>query len=81
MAETICRRVFRVTTQLAGVDLMPTLLSFAGQTPETPIDGRSVAESILNGQQPEHQPVFAEIASLDAIYHNANDPEKLAARV
>jgi arylsulfatase A-like enzyme len=72
---------FRVTTPLAGVDLMPTLLSFAGQAPETQIDGRSVAEALLNGQQPEHQPVFAEIASLDAIYHNANDPEKLAAHV
>ena len=72
---------FRVTTPLAGVDLMPTLLSFAGQTPETPIDGRSVAEAILNGQEPEHQPIFAEIASLDAIYHDADDPEELAAHV
>ena len=71
----------RVTTPLAGVDLMPTLLSFAGQTPETPIDGRSVAEAILNKQQPEGQPIFAEIASLDAIYHNANEPEELAACV
>ncbi|MDE0019095.1 MAG: sulfatase-like hydrolase/transferase [Candidatus Poribacteria bacterium] len=72
---------FRVTTPLAGVDLMPTLLSFAGQAPETPIDGRSVAAAILNGQEPEGQPVFAEIASLDAIYHNANEPEELAACV
>ena len=58
---------------------MPTLLSFTGQTPGTPIDGRSVAEAILNGREPEHQPIFAEIASLDAIYHNANDPKELAA--
>jgi len=72
---------FRVTTPLAGVDLMPTLLSFAGQAPETQIDGRSVAEAILNGREPEPQPIFAEIASLDAIYHNANEPEKLAAHV
>ena len=72
---------FRVTTPLAGVDLMPTLLSFADQAPEMPIDGRSVAEAILNGQEPESQPVFAEIASLDAIYHNANEPEELAACV
>ena len=60
---------------------MPTLLSFAAETPETPIDGRSVAEAILNGQEPEDQPIFAEIASLDAIYHNADDPEELAAHV
>ena len=72
---------FRVTTPLAGVDLMPTLLSFADQAPETPIDGRSVAVAILNGREPEHQPIFAEIASLDAIYHDADDPEELAAHV
>ena len=41
--------------------------------------GDSVAAAILNGRQPEQQPVFAEIASLDAIYHNANEPEELAA--
>ena len=72
---------FRVTTPMAGVDLMPTLLSFADQVPETPIDGRSVAKAILNGRQPEPQPIFAEIASLDAIYHNADAPEELAACV
>ena len=69
---------FRVTTPLAGLDMMPTLLSFAGQVPETPIDGRSVAEAILNGREPESQPIFAEIASFDAIYHNADEPEELA---
>ena len=60
---------------------MPTLLSFAGQAPETPIDGRSVAGAILNGRQPEGQPILAEIASFDAIYHNADEPEELAAHV
>ena len=51
-------------------------------TPETPIDGRSVAEAILNGQEPEQStnlspksPVF------NAIYRNANEPEELAAHV
>ncbi|MYG00382.1 sulfatase-like hydrolase/transferase [Candidatus Poribacteria bacterium] len=72
---------FRVTTPLAGVDLMPTLLSFAGLQPDTPIDGRSVAEDIMNGQQPVDQPIFAEIASLDAIYFNADEPEQLAAHI
>ena len=46
-----------------------------------PIDGRSVAEAILNGREPERQPIFAEIASLDAIYHGAQEPEQLAAHV
>ena len=71
----------RVTTPFAGVDLMPTLLALVDGTPPAPIDGRSVAEAILNNREPEHQPIFAEIASLDAIYHNAQAPEQLAAHV
>ncbi len=70
---------FRVAAPLAGVDLMPTLLDLAHETPPAPVDGRSVAEAILNRREPDRQPVFAEIASLDAIYHNAQDPEQLAA--
>ena len=71
----------RVTAPLAGVDLMPTLLELVDEIPPVPIDGRSVAEAILNGREPERQPVFAEIASLDAIYHGAEEPEQLAAHV
>lgn len=71
----------RVAAPLAGVDLMPTLLDLANERLPTPIDGRSVAESILNGREPERQPIFAEIASLDAIYHGAQEPEQLAAHV
>ena len=69
----------RIAAPLAGVDLMPTLLDLAHETPPAPVDGRSVAEAILNRREPDRQPVFAEIASLDAIYHNAQDPEQLAA--
>ena len=71
----------RVAAPLAGVDLMPTLLDLANAIPPTPIDGRSVADAILNGREPEPQPIFAEIASLDAIYHGAEEPEQLAAHV
>ena len=71
----------RVDAPLAGVDLMPTLLDLVDEIPPVPIDGRSVAEAILNGQEPECRPVFAEIASLDAIYHGAQEPEQLAAHV
>ena len=71
----------RVDTPLAGVDLMPTLLELVDEVPPVPIDGRSIAEAILNGREPERQPVFAEIASLDAIYHGAEEPEQLAAHV
>ena len=71
----------RVTAPLAGVDLMPTLLDLVDEAPPTPIDGRSVAGAILNGREPERQPIFAEIASLDAIYHGAQEPEQLAAHV
>ena len=71
----------RVAAPLAGVDLMPTLLDLANEIPPVPIDGRSVADAILNGREPERQPIFAEIASLDAIYHGAQEPEQLAAHV
>ncbi len=71
----------RIAAPLAGVDLMPTLLDLANERLPTPIDGRSVAEAILNGREPERQPIFAEIASLDAIYHGAQEPEQLAAHV
>lgn len=69
----------RVRTPLGGVDLMPTLLELAGETPPSPIDGRSVASAILAGREPDPQPVFAEISSNEAIYHGAQDPEQLAA--
>ena len=71
----------RVTAPLAGVDLMPTLIDLVNEIPPARIDGRSVAEAILNGREPERQPIFAEIASLDAIYHGAQEPEQLAAHV
>ena len=74
-------RGFRVAAPFAGVDLMPTLLNLANESPPAPIDGRSVAEEILNGREPDRRPIFSEIASLDAIYHNAQEPEQLAAHV
>ncbi len=60
---------------------MPTLLSFAGLSPEFQIDGRSVAYAILDEVEPQNQPIFAEIASLNAIYRNADEPEELAAHI
>ena len=71
----------RVKTPLAGVDLMPTLLDLAGQSLPEPIDGRSVAASILNTEEPAAQPIFAEISSLNAIYHGAEEEDQLAAHV
>ena len=71
----------RVKTPLGGVDLMPTLLALAGEEPPSPIDGRSVAAAILAGEEPTPQPVFAEIASNEAIYRGAQDLEQLAAHV
>ena len=74
-------RGHRVAAPLAGVDLMPTLLDLAGQAPPSPIDGRSVAEALLDGREPEPRPVFAEISSQDAIFQWAEEPEQLAAHV
>jgi arylsulfatase A-like enzyme len=74
-------RETRMSTPFAGVDLMPTLLDLVGASPPEPIDGRSIADALLDGTEPDAQPIFAEIASLDAIYHNAQDAEQLAAHV
>ena len=74
----------RVKTPLAGVDLMPTLLDFAGAPIPGPIDGRSIAEALLSGREPEPQPIFAEIASQQSIYgpkEYAQNREHMAAHV
>ena len=68
----------RIKMPLGGVDLMPTLLELAGEEPPSPIDGRSVAADILAGREPAPQPVFAEIASNEAIYRGAQDVEQLS---
>ena len=51
------------------------------ESPPAPIDRRSVAEAILSGREPDHRPIFAEVASLDTIYYNEQEPEQLAAHV
>lgn len=71
----------RVATPLAGVDLMPTLLAMANEVPPENIDGRSVADAILNGQQPEPRPIFAEIASQEALYFHSEERARFAAHV
>ena len=71
----------RVKTPLGGVDLMPTLLELTRETPLSPIDGRSVASAILVGKEPPPHPIFAEIASNEAIYRGSQDLEQLAAHV
>ncbi|MDE2829141.1 MAG: sulfatase-like hydrolase/transferase, partial [Gemmatimonadota bacterium] len=71
----------RVTTPLAGVDLMPTLLDLANEALPEKIDGRSVADAILNGRQPKPQPIFAEIASQEAVYWGSTEREQFAAHV
>ncbi len=45
------------------------------------LNGRSVADAILNGRQPEPQPIFAEIASQKAIYCGSEERAQFAAHV
>ena len=74
----------RVSTPLAGVDLMPTLLDLADVPIPSPMDGRSVAGPVLAGSQPDPRPILAEIASQEAIYGPSEvnqDREQLAAHV
>ena len=72
---------FKVTTPLGGVDLMPTLLGLAGVSFDHAIDGRSVADAIVEGKQPESVPVFSEIGNRVGIRGTSTAPEDLAARV
>ncbi len=71
----------RVTTPLGGVDLAPTLLDLCGLSFENPIDGRSVALSIKEKEQPDPVPIFSEIGTSDGINFRSTEPEELAARV
>jgi arylsulfatase A-like enzyme len=70
-----------VTTPLGGVDLAPTLLDLCGLSFENPIDGRSVAQSITQEEQPDPVPIFSEIGTSDGINSRSTEPEELAARV
>ena len=71
----------KVSTPLAGVDLMPTLLELAGVPLSTPVHGRSVAEAVLSGGEPEERPVLSEIPTLDALHKGGQDRDALAATV
>ena len=68
-----------VTTPVGGVDMMPTLIDLAGISLPSPIDGRSIAAALQSGDEPEGAPVFAEIASQEAIYGDSRADEHLAA--
>jgi arylsulfatase A-like enzyme/tetratricopeptide (TPR) repeat protein len=46
-------------TMVSGVDVMPTLLSFAGATPSSDIDGVDLSP-LLRGEEIDHGPVYLE---------------------
>ncbi len=72
----------RMRTPLGGVDLMPTLAELCGiEVDVDKIDGRSIAAAIRCGEEPDEVPVFAEIASWQAITGRTQEPEELAAHV
>ena len=70
-----------ITTPVGGVDLMPTLLDFAGAPIPDPIDGRSFADALRRNEEPAATPIFAEIASQEAIYGSSRTDEDLSAHV
>ena len=71
----------RVAAPLGGVDLAPTLLELAGASVPDSVEGRSLAEAITGGAASEPAPVFAEVASAEAIYGGNLDPAQNAAHV
>jgi arylsulfatase A-like enzyme len=74
----------RVAAPLGGVDLAPTLLELAGAPVPGTVEGRSLAPAITGGTAPQPAPVFAEVASAEAIYGGSLDrldPAQYAAHV
>ena len=71
----------RVAAPLGGVDMFPTLLELCGCQVPDPIDGRSFAADLCSGRPSEVMPVFAEIASDEAIYRGNDNHEQFAAHV
>ena len=71
----------RVAAPFGGVDLTPTLLELAGAPIPEKMDGRSVAADLLAAAAPQAKPVFAEIASGEALYRRQHDPAQFAAHV
>lgn len=71
----------RVQTPFAGVDLMPTLLELAGISLECEVDGRSIATDLFQAGEPEVRPIFAEIATWEALDCTSDNDEELAAQV
>ena len=59
---------------------MPTLLNLADCPLPANLDGRSVAQDLLSGSEPEETPVFAEIGDI-GIFGNRTDPDVLACHV
>ncbi|MCY4484968.1 MAG: sulfatase-like hydrolase/transferase [Spirochaetaceae bacterium] len=71
----------RVAAPLAGVDLAPTLLELAGAPVPDAVEGRSLAQAITTGTAPQPAPVFAEVASAEAIYRGNHISTQYAAHV
>lgn len=71
----------RIHAPLAGVDLFPTLLDLAGLPIPTPVDGRSLAEDLRQGTEPDSKPVFAELPSDEAFQGDTSDPAHLGAHI
>lgn len=71
----------RVAAPLGGVDLVPTLLDLVAAPLPASLEGRSMARAILDGADPNPEPVFAEVASAAAIYEGDRDPAQHAAHV
>ncbi len=71
----------RISTPFGGVDLMPTLVEWAGRPVPGGIDGRSVAQDLLETREPSTEPLFAEIATQDVIYRGEEDRDLFAGHV
>jgi arylsulfatase A-like enzyme len=55
----------RLSEPVSLIDLLPTLLELAGLSPATKVQGRSLAEALLAGAEPEPRPFFIDMPGTD----------------
>jgi arylsulfatase A-like enzyme len=55
----------RLSEPVSLIDLLPTLLELAGLSPATRVQGRSLADALLAGAEPEPRPFFIDMPGTD----------------
>jgi arylsulfatase len=65
-----------LTEPLAGVDLLSTMMDLAGVPLTSPIHGRSVADAVREGKEPQPCDVLSEIPTHEGIFDGIHDVDE-----